>query len=291
MGKIPVDEFPLVMTGGRWRRRAKLALGYAAAALMPGRAKALESGEADGRLSSADRLIVGAMVHRAVRQRKPIDQFAYLHQRMWSSDTITAYHAVVEERFTRWFIPHQSMVVDALERELARQPGRFHTLCEIGCGSGLTLDYLSKRLPAAGVRKFIGLDLSPAQVANNSARFSDATCSFVAADACTWIPANAGPGWILFCCGGVLEYLPESVLDGLLAATADGRMAPVRWAIVEPLDGSHDLTEDPVSRLCGMEQSWSHHYPHHLRRAGLTIHYQHDLRFEGTRWQVAIAGT
>ncbi len=255
---------------------------------MPGRVREIENGQAGEHLSPVDRLIVSALVHRAQRRREPIDHLAYLHRYLWHQDSITAYHSAVEERFNDWFLPHQAVVIDALEQDLARQPaGRFTTLCEIGSGSGLTLDYLARRLPSSGVRQFIGLDLSPAQVAQNAERFPGAR--FVAADASAWIPAQAGPGWIFFCCGGVLEYLPQAALQTLFKHSAR-HCAPLRWVIVEPLDAAHDLATENSSRTYGFENSWSHNYLHLLREAGLQVGFEKEVRFQSMRWQLLIAG-
>ena len=288
MGQVLNLKFPLSLSSRRWRRRATLAVGYTAAALLPDRVRTIENGQAGERLSPVDQLIVNALVHRAQRRQEPLDHLAYLHRHLWHSDTITAYHAAVEERFTTWFLPHQAVVIDALEQDLAAQPpGRFTTLCEIGTGSGVTLDYLSQRLRPAGITACIGLDLSLAQVARDAERFPH--CRFVAADACQWIPSNAGPGWILFCSGGVLEYLPQAVLLALFAHTAQC-CAPVRWVIVEPLDPAVDLARQTASQTFGFENSWSHNYPRLLRQAGLRVLYDHDLRFDHQRWQLVMAG-
>jgi hypothetical protein len=278
--------FPLGISSSRWQRRATLAAGYTAAALLPSRVAAIRNGQAGEHLSAVDRLIVSALVHRAQKRHEPLDQLAYLHRRVWESDTVTAYHAAVEERFTTWFLPHQAVVIDALERDLAVQPGRFTTLCEIGSGSGLTLDHLSRRLAATGIEHFLGLDLSVAQVEQNAQRFP--ACRFIAGDATQWIPAHGGSGWVYFCCGGVLEYFPQAVLLALLRHTAG--QSPVRWVIVEPIDAAHDLARQPASQTFGFENTWSHNYPQLLREAGFTVLYDHDLRFHGMRWQLAMAG-
>jgi hypothetical protein len=285
---MPDDSLPnppLAQPTGRWRRRATLALGYAATAVFPGRVKAIEEGRAGDDLSPADRLIVAALVHRAQRRQQPLDHLAYLHQRLWQDDAITAYHAAAEDRFTRWFLPHQAVVVDALIADLDAHPGAFTTVCEIGTGSGLVLDHLRQRLSPLGVRDCIGLDLSPQQVALNNRRFP--ACRFVAGDATTWIPAHLDAGWIVVCCGGVLEYFPRPALERLFAATAT---RPVRWVIVEPVDAGHDTARDTSSRVFGFENTWSHPYPHLLRSAGLDVLHDSHCTIDGVRWQLAVAG-
>jgi hypothetical protein len=179
--------------GGGWRRRAKIAVGYLAALLLPRRVDALKAGTAHEPFTRVERLIIASLVHRAIRRGESLDQLAYLHRKMWQDAAVTGYHAAVEDRFTNWFLPHQAVVIDALEGDLAVQPtGRFHTLCEIGTGSGVTLDYLQRRLAARGITTCIGLDLSAAQVELDAARFP--ACRFAAADATTWIPEHAGAG-------------------------------------------------------------------------------------------------
>jgi hypothetical protein len=287
-----VDELgirpPLSLDGSRWRRRTKLVLGYTARLLMPGRTAALLRGDiANHQLSPADRLIVGALVHNALKRGVPFDHFAHLHQGMWRDDSVTAYHAAVEDRFTRWYLPHQAVVVDALMSDLAATPGRFPTLCEIGTGSGVLLDHLVDRLRPLGVTDFIGLDLSPQQVHLNQQRFP--RCRFVAGDATAWIPQHAAPGWIFLCCGGVLEYFPRTTLAALLRHSVQS-LAPVRWVVAEPIASDHDQDGDP-SKVFGFESTWSHPYPTVLRQAGLRIIYRQEVHFDSMRWQLAVAGT
>lgn len=267
---------------------AKVALGSLLAAALPRRVSSINDGTFNGPLSRVDQLIVAALVDRANRRGESLDRYAYLHRFMWEGDNATDYHASVEDYFTSCFLPNQAVVIDELEKDLATQPsGRFNTVCEIGTGCGLALDHLSHRLTKHGVSQFIGLDLSAAQVAVNAKRFPD--CRFTAADACAWIPDHAGPGWIFFCSGGVLEYLPEAVLATLFRKTR--AFTPMRWVIVEPIEGGFDPSRETTSRPFGWEQTWSHNYPHLLRQAGLEVLYTHDVVVNDVRWQLVLAGT
>lgn len=278
---------PLALGSG-WRRMAKVTLGHLAAVVRPDRVRALTTGELDGPLSPVDRLLVTALIDQATRRGEPLDRFAHLHRAMWQDDNATDYHASVEDYFTDCFLPNQGVILDHLERDLAlHPPGRFHSLCEIGTGCGAAIDHLLRRLPTHGVSHFVGLDLSVAQVAVNAARFP--ACRFEAADACDWIPRHAGPGWILFCCGGVLEYLPEKTLATLYAHTA--KLQPMRWVMVEPIDPAMDLERETASRPFGWEQTWSHNHPHLLRQAGLQVVYSHTMTVRDVRWLLVIAGT
>jgi hypothetical protein len=278
---------PFVIGSG-WRRLAKTGLGHIAALCLPERARAILNGDLSRPPDRIDLLIVAALVDQARRRGEPLDRFAYLHRFMWQDDHAANYHASVADYFTTRFLPNQAVVLDELEKELAIRPlGLFHSLCEIGTGCGAAIDHLSQRLPRHGVSRFIGLDLSAAQVSLNSTRFP--ACRFETADACDWIPRHAGPGWILFCCGGVLEYLPEAVLSRLLTQTSTFK--PMRWIIVEPIDRTFDPTRDFASRPFGWEQTWSHHYPHLVRRAGMQVFYEKEMLVDDLRWQLLIAGT
>lgn len=280
---------PFASSGNHWRQRIKVGIGYTLATLAPRRVATIESGNFRGQLSSADRLIVAALVHRAQSRQQPLDHLAYLHQQMWNDDDAVSYHASVEDRLTTWFVPHESATIDALEADLAQQPaGRFHTLCEIGTGSGVILDYLAQRLSAKGISRFIGLDLSPAQIAINTKRFPK--LEFIAADAQTWIPAHTKPGWIFFCCGGVLEYFPKPALARLLrdSCRTDG---PIRWVIAEPVDPDADFSTTTDSHTFGSENTWSHNYPRLFTESGLNVLYQNDLRVDEWRLQLVVAGS
>lgn len=273
--------------GSGWRRMAKVTLGHLAAVARPRRVRAISDGTLSGPLSPVDRLVVAALIDQAIRRGESLDRYAHLHRLMWQGDNATDYHASVENYFTECFLPNQAVVIDELEKDLASQPpGTFHSLCEIGTGCGFALDHLSHRLTAHGISRFVGLDLSAAQVAVNATRFP--ACQFEVADACDWIPKHTGAGWILFCCGGVLEYLPEKTLAKLFEQTRSN--TPIRWVIVEPIDPAYDLAKETASRSFGWEQTWSHHYPHLLRQAGLRLIYTRELLVNDVRWQLVIAG-
>ena len=287
MAEHPPLNLPLAIGDG-WRRRVKAAVGSMLALVLPGRVRQLHDGLAHEPFSRIDRLLIAALVHRAMCRGGSLDHLAYLHRNMWQGDAAMTYHAAVEDRFTNWFLPHHVAVVEALERDLAGLPvGRFHTLCEIGTGSGVALDFLQRRLAARGITTCIGLDLSAKQVEVDAVRFP--TCRFFAADATTWIPDQAQAGWIIFCCGGVLEYFPRATLERLIAQTVD-RCVPVRWVVVEPIALEHDQASDTTSRVFGFEATWSHPYAHLMRQGGLQVLYEHEQQFDGTRWKLLIAG-
>jgi SAM-dependent methyltransferase len=217
----------------------------------------------------AERLVLAALLARHSR-RDPQD-VARAHRAYWTSEEVVAHHVTLAERFSSAFLGKHFPMVEALETLL--DGGRYHTLCEIGCGSGLVLDYFAKRWPA--LRALIGLDLSNEQTALNKRSYADARLRFVAADASAWIPEEAEAGTVFVTYDGVLQYFTEAALDSLLRALA-GR-GPIGFAIIEPIASDYDLDNEERSRLFGGEMSFSHNYPLMFARAGFRTRWRREL--------------
>jgi trans-aconitate methyltransferase len=100
-----------------------------------------------------------------------------------------------------------------LRRVVAESPASYSTLCEIGCGPGLVVNYLVDALP--GIEQFVGLDLSATQIARNRAAIVRPKLPYEAGEAHGWLNEYGGTGWIIFCAGGVLEYLAPERLETL----------------------------------------------------------------------------
>jgi len=279
-------RFPLARNEhAGWKDTLKAGLGSMLATFMSERAAQLAEGKVADDLGLADRLLVAGLVRRHERQGT-LDQLNGLHDWLWSSRQAVAFHEQAQARFQSWWLDTHSAVVAPLIDELSRVPGRYSTLCEIGCGSGLVLDDLSRRLPQ--LERFIGLDLSPEQIERNRQRYADSPrLQFDSGDALAWLQTRARPGWVYFSNAGVLEYFPEPKLRKLLLQAAGTGTAA--FAIVEPVDRGHDLALQTASINYGTERSWSHNYPHLFRDCGYQLRWQQELEFAGLRWQLLVA--
>ena len=285
-------HFPLEQPESRLRRLLKIVLGGLLCLLRPAQRERLIRGEPEReQLRLTDRLIVAALVWHH-RRRGTLGALSGLHRWLWRGQQAVSLHAQTEARFRSWWLDHHSAVIAPLQEAMARlaaegQPVR--TLCEIGCGSGAVLADIASRLPA--LDRLVGLDLSAAQVAANRARGGqDPRLQFEVADALSWLPANAAPGWAYLTNGGVLEYFSETMLEDLLGGIAR-RHPPALFALVEPIADDYDLDRETASRPYNAEMSLGHNYPYWLRRCGWEVLHQQRQDVGSTRWLLVVAAT
>jgi SAM-dependent methyltransferase len=269
------DGGPIGPTWRHAKRFLKRSLGEAVAWLRPDIVRKIESGVGTSRLpawgaSLADRLVTEALIARHTAAGSE-ERLAEAHRVFWTGEPAMAIHEEAQRRFEHSFLGEHFPFVEALERVLGE--GRYHTLCEIGCGAGLAIDHFARRLPA--LKRLIGLDLCRKQVALNRQRYGDPRLEFVADDATSWIPAHAAPGTAFLTYNGVLEYFTQPALEALFAAIA--AQAPACIALVEPIAPDYDLEHEVRSRLFGGELSLSHNYPRALAAAGFHVRWQREL--------------
>ncbi len=218
----------------------------------------------------AERLVLAALLarHNASGTQSAV---AESHRRYWESADALKHHISLETRISHVSGGQHHALIVALDQVVAGD--RYHALCEIGCGSGLVLDYLGRRWP--NLQGLIGLDLSSEQVASNRNRFSEPRLRFDAADASVWISAHAEAGTIFVTYDGVLEHFTEPALETLLRTLA--ARTPVCFALIEPIAPDYDLDREEHSRLDGGEMSFSHNYPRAFAKAGFHIRWLQEL--------------
>lgn len=284
MSDIREVSFPMSLPKEPWKRWLKVAVGAGLGLLMPWRVTRLRHGPVPEPLDFVDRQVITALVmwHRS---RGTLDELTAIHRALWSGSQATRFHLQADDRFQRWWIEHNSAVLVPLAMRIDLLPGRFHTLCEIGCGMGSVLRHCAHRLPA--LRGFIGLDLSVEQIGVTRHRHGDEPAMrFEAADANQWIPRYAEPGWAYLTQGGVLEYFNEAQLLALFRVINQRR--PALFAIAEPIAHDFDLEHELRSRPYGTEHSFSHNYPYLFEAAGWTVVWRQEQRFDGTRWLLLV---
>jgi len=271
-------DLPLVLPRSRWKSALKQQLGLAILFFRPDVGRRVEA--AGETKSFIDELALAGLIAR-YKANDALHKLAHFHERFWAGEHAVSFHSTHEHRFHNEFLKAHYALVDALESVVAG--GNFHTLYEIGCGSGLVIDHLASRFPA--LRKLVGIDLSAEQIALNKTRFKDPRLQFVAGDAAAWLAANAEPGCIIFTYGGVLEYFTQTMLETLLAKLA--AKAPACVAIAEPFDPDFDLNREFLSRAFGGELTYSHNYPRLASNAGFAIRWQEESR-SGFRWMLLV---
>ncbi len=255
-------------------------MGRICLALSPGLRERLIAGEQPR--DRWQRFALQAIVH-GMERKGNTEGIARLQQHYWAAADVVAYHDGVDDRFDSMFLKAHQAIVEQLTTA-ARNAG-CTTLCEIGCGSGRVLAHFAASAP--DLERLVGIDLSPQQVALNGQRHLDPRLAFVAADAVEWIRTNGRSHWSYLSYGGVLEYLPQERLNGLLRTVA-GR-SPVVFGLVEPLASSFDVDRATMSQHYGAERSLSHPYPKAFRDAGFEITWQEESLVDGHRFLMLVA--
>lgn len=275
------DKFPFASPPNPLKRQIKAGLGRLLASLLPARAERLLAEGDPQSFGLLDRTILNGLAARARRSGDPaaLKKLQAVHRRFWQGAGARITHNRNREGVLEWFALGDEFALKQLEALLAT--GRYHTLCEIGCGAGKLLEFLQQALPAP--LQLIGIDLSAEQIASNRAR-GLAGIRYESGDAVTWLAEHAEPGWILLSNGGVLEYFLDTDLLRMFGHAA-GNLAPAAVVLVEPIDPEQDFAREPGSRMFGLEQTFSHHYAELAGKAGLRVIGCHnDVRFSGQRW-------
>lgn len=263
---------PLVQPRDPIRQTLKPLAGSLACALMPDRARAIEAGTGPERLGFVDRLMMSALLRRALRGDSAEEFIHRQHQQFWSSAEAANFHSDHEHYFEQWFLGENVALMEQLRLVIAS--GQFSTLCEIGCGSGKLLDWSRRHL--SGLRQFIGLDLSREQIARNRRRYADPALQWITGDAAEWVDSFARPGSIFLSNNGVLEYFREGSLRRMFRKIGQ-ELRPAGVCLIEPIGQRHDLKARPASELYGTERSFSHNYPQMLQEAGFELLHQSEL--------------
>ncbi len=280
---------PMVQPSGLLRRPLLLGLGRVLINALPGWSEQLRRGELGDEMPGlATRAAVAAIVSRELRAGRA-RQLTGLHDWLWRGDSQSlAYHERTLGRFQSHFLVHHAELVPELRRMMAARPADFHTLCELGCGTGLLLEHLHGKLPK--VRRWVGLDRSVAQTAANRAHFEGSELQFSAGDLRAWVPENVAAGWVLLTNGGVLEYLAEAAVREFASHIARC-CRPAALAVIEPLAAEHDLDRDADSRPYGQEHTFSHNYVDVFAKAGMRVVYRRDMMIGAQRWFLLLAVT
>ena len=241
--------------------------------IMPKKAKELSNKgmTIDVGLTLKERLIRHTLLGKA-KKDEDFETLSQFHQDFWTNKadeyfSTRFFNNVLED----FFIPKCSFLVDLLKEKLDQEGGKFNILVEIGTGEGTVLNYLSSQLP--NVNRFIGIDLSTAQIESNKNLFSkNKKLEFVASDAFDWIKENRNDHMIIITCNGVLEYFTQSRLQDFFNEL--NSFGKVIFVAIEPIGVNHDFLKNPNSEIYGIENSFSHNYVKMFKDAGFNIWHQ-----------------
>jgi SAM-dependent methyltransferase len=263
-------QFPAMLPQTPWRRRMKVLLGRLLSVLDPRAAAAVAAGQLPSRLGLREQLLIAALVDRHQRAGT-LGELAPLHAWLWQGEQAVSFHEQAAARFNSWWLRHHCEIVAPIQKLIDAPDSPYRQLCEIGCGSGLVLRDLARRLPQ--LDRLTGLDLSALQTERNRMRQADPRIRFVSGDVTAWIPAHATPGTIFLTVAGVLEYLPRAQVQRLFRDIAT-KQAPAAVALIEPVPRDYDFERESESRPYGAENSLAHNYPLLLRETGFVTHFQ-----------------
>ncbi|MBT3294595.1 MAG: class I SAM-dependent methyltransferase [Verrucomicrobia bacterium] len=268
------------------KQKIKRLIGAVLVRLFPRRAAMLRENSFThhGRRLSLLNRMIGAGIGYGALQAGDYETLGEYHRNFWGGQHAKAYHDDAPERFESVFLRYYTPLIDELERCLATRGG-VPTLCEIGSGAGLMMDYLARRFKA--VKRLIGVDLDAVTTAAARQAFPDPRMEFVAADALDYIEQNGQPDWVFLTQNGVLEYFPPDALDRFFRLVAG--LAPAAVALIEPVARNHDLATRTESTPYGQEFGFSHNYPHRLAQHGFQVLYQHEERVFGMRTLMILA--
>ncbi len=139
---------------------------------------------------------------------------------------------------------------------------------EIGTGNGKVLEYLSSEFPK--IEKFIGIDLSQAQIEINKKQYQkNSKLEFVASDAYEWVKENGQSNTVFVTNGGVLEYFTEERLQLFLKEIY--KLGKIYFVAIEPNSIEHNFEANPNTETYGNERSFSHNYPKLFKNAGFGL--------------------
>lgn len=270
---------------GQLKQALKYAIGRGAEILVPSLGREIDENRNSDRASSLKR----AIVYARLKQAKSVGDEGRVEHALaafWKGKTGDRFHENHNAHRFELFLSQHAGIIQELARQIDETDASFVRLVEIGCGDGQVLDYCAKQLPT--IESFVGLDINAAVIDRTAkAHAENNRLSFVEAEAGAWLNANPMAGTILLSNGGVLEYLTQENVDGLLGALVSH--SPAAVVLVEPVAPEHDLKTQQDSFVFGYENSFSHNHRTRLEQAGLNVMQEQELQLNGVRWMLMIA--
>lgn len=252
------------------KHQIKRTFGKILVTLMPRRAAQVRQNEFSmsvGHRNPLNSLIRAGLAEKLIANDN-LAELSANHRQFWATDQGTEYHVHARTHVTDSYNEYFSYISDILHDLLAANP-QITTLVEVGCGGGSLLNLLAQQFPQ--IQEFIGIDLSPAIIAENEQMFDDPRLEWIVANGKTWVEQVGGANTIYLSYRGVYEYFTQSDLDEMFAKIADEK-SPAISVSIEPTGLQHDHTTMNDSILYGTEYTFSHNYPHLYQKNGFTIH-------------------
>ena len=224
------------------------------------------------------RYYVGYTVKRQERENQGVVEA--IHKNFWRQTD--KYFSTGGNRTKKVYIPAYNDVVKDMQTLLVDRD--IQTVCEFGAGDGTWLNYLYQQW--AGVKEFIGIDISLRQIEKNKEIYKHLT--FIQSDILEWATTNATPNTLYHTNGGVLEYLSEVSVKQLLKTLKDQAKSSIVF-FIEPLHGSYDINKNFTTQIIGYEHSYTHNYVYLLGAEGIEIIRHEEREVLGYRMLIVLA--
>lgn len=170
------------------------------------------------------------------------------------------------EAFSQEFEQFRGPIVTHL-RALVQADPSYTTLCEIGTGNGLFLQYLSHLDSLNALPHLVGLDLNDEQIEENRKMAAGSRVSFLRMEVRDWIDEEPRDGTIFLTHETLHNFTPAELERLLDSIRRIGRAAII---LSEPIDVR--LPADARSKpRGGIGISFSHNYARYLREHAYTI--------------------
>ncbi len=267
------------------RGTLKYLCGATLARIAPKRAQAVREAftlpNFDARLNKglADRLLRYYIGEKAGRHP---DGLEALHKAFWRRQGARGWHGATADRFHSQSLPLFSDLAQRCAPMI--ETLRIERVCELGAGDGQWLDYLASIWK--GPSEMVGVDIACEQIQANRVRYPD--LSFECDDLVRWIERNARPHSLYATHCGVLEYVTQTTLQGILRTIA-ARSPRSLVFLIEPVAEGFDLDRQRESVLQAAEMSYSHNYPLLLQEAGMSLEHREEQDFMGYRMLAVLA--
>lgn len=202
-------------------------------------------------------------------------------EKLWGGDSGKKWHDAKKkiwndkDEFEKQYLKLGRPLTMQLADLLDASPGSYRTVCDIGTGNGMFLNWLSGQLN--GIRKFVGIDLNNEQVTENKETYKNTGLEFFCSDITDWVKTRCESGTIFVTCG-VFEYFTQQELIALFESI-HSKASPVAIGIIEPIN--LDLASEFVSKPRG-NIAYSHNYPYIFKKCGYNIFRQKVESFDPT---------
>jgi hypothetical protein len=169
------------------------------------------------------------------------------------------------QRFQDEYLRSRRRMLDQIAWLLDHFPF-FKTLCEVGTGNGLMIDYLAGCLTQ--IERFQGIDLGAEQIARNRAIYGESRVQYLHAEPSEFVLQHGRPGTLFVACG-TFECFTQAELEEFLELTHK-TLDSVAFAICDAVDVDYDAEVEFDSRPRG-NLFYSHNYRHLLEKHGYEI--------------------